>query len=612
MKALHVDAPASGAPPVGAARPPALLLSALSPLGARRPWLAPLRGDSAGGSFALAPPSSLSAAAPPSRRHSSAPAVRPFFAGAHVRPSAARELSASSLDLDQLRRLAGYSPSPRAAAGADGGASPLPPLLRQSSAPQRVRRHSGLRFGAPPGCGAEASGPGQPHGAGGAIGGAAAPDAADPPSGVDVSWHVRRCPLFAGCAEWELLAVLKASRVLSAPRYQVLFREGAPAEGGALVLVAAGSIRLRGFDEREALVRPADGALEGPACASGRAPAPPEWRADLAGAALGIEAAASDAAASGRRRADTATVAEPALLILVDPSAMPHAAREHARALANARLLTPVGRSHPIFGGLRPLQLRAVSRLFAFVAVPAGAQLLRQGEAANSFFELVAGELELSVDLDEAAEGLGAEQAAGAEPPPPARAGGGTGGVTSELLTGTSETRTFGDGAFTSWAQSGGRLGLHRCYASALAVRPCWCARAARRALAPAPVRPSLHSATHALSFCPAPSRPPTRAPSPNPAPRLRLLELRGPQFGELSELLPSIAACFRAAKELQQRLHALQRERIGAEGVRRMLAEHRTRVDERAHAMQGSRRYRLSRSGAGLHGKPLTADTVA
>lgn len=78
-----------------------------------------------------------------------------------------------------------------------------------------------------------------------------------------------------------------------------------------------------------------------------------------------------------------------------------------------------------------------------------------------------------------------------------------------------------------------------------------------------------------------------------------RLLELQPQHFTALYDIVPGIIERLNTAHAVQERSHALKREQLGEEGVRRMLAEHRVRADERNKAMQGSRQYRLSRQGA-------------
>ncbi|KAG8463982.1 hypothetical protein KFE25_000150 [Diacronema lutheri] len=545
------------------------------------------------------------------RRHR----IRPFFAGPHARGSHSSQAARPSLDFEQLRQLTGIALPPiRPDSTERSRTSPLASsaMERRSRSERRDHhitldeamgagddwasagvgatptlpaRHGSLSRAARSKRASYRRGPSEMQGWAlvrlalrtGKL--HASSLSAGPLSlaelSVDVAWHVRKCPLFAMCSPRQIGSVARSARLVTVPRYHVVYREGTSAEGGALVLLASGSVRLTGYDARLSMVQPLGTSVEASSNNS---------------FFFGVEAAATDA--KERRRADTATVGEASVVILISPELLPASAREQARVRANVRLLKPHGESHSVFGDLPPAQLRAVAKLFRYVSVPVGAVVIKQGEATDSFFELISGKLEVIIEkmaaepllasgrrASRAADGENDAAAAIAAAPlanallAPRRAslfmrptklpmpsGGGApataaaadsvSDVVVDVVTTTSSYRHFGDGGFTAW-MTNGKLGFNRRGASIVAVQP------------------SL------------------------------LLELQPQHFTALYDIVPGIIERLNTAHAVQERSHALKREQLGEEGVRRMLAEHRVRADERNKAMQGSRQYRLSRQGA-------------
>ncbi|KAJ1637524.1 hypothetical protein T492DRAFT_301605 [Pavlovales sp. CCMP2436] len=223
---------------------------------------------------------------------------------------------------------------------------------------------------------------------------------------------------------------------------------------------------------------------------------------------------------------------------MLSPELMPFSAREQARMRANMRLLRPNGSSHSVFGDLPPSQLRAVAKLFNFIFAPAGAYVMRQGEAKDSFYELVAGEAAVIVEKFYNRKVAGGSAQTESQD------------IVVDVVTEHSEYRHFGDGGFTSWMENSHKIGSNRRNASIIAQQPCW------------------------------------------------LLEMPPQHFTALYDIVPSILARFRMAKEVQQRSHVLKSEQLNEESTRRMLAEHKDRADERDKLFEGSRQARLARAG--------------
>jgi hypothetical protein len=270
---------------------------------------------------------------------------------------------------------------------------------------------------------------------------------------VDVAALVRKCPLFASCSAAQLVRVARAARVVVVPRYQVMYRENTAANGGPLILVASGSIRLRGYDDVDEIIYAPGKRQLGDAKASSFF--------------AGVEAAASDCSGAERRRAETATVDERSALVFIHAEHLPPVARELARIRANMRLMRPNGTSHSIFGDLPTQKPRAVAKLFRYVFAPAGTVLIQQGTRDDSFYELVTGEATVTIS------GVRAEGMPADSPPKDLKV---------DVVSAKSPYRHLGDGSFVSWMVHAGKLGVHTRAASIRASQPSWCeARASER-----------------------------------------------------------------------------------------------------------------------------------
>jgi CRP-like cAMP-binding protein len=418
---------------------------------------------------------------------------------------------------------------------------------------------------------------------------------------VDVAALVRKCPLFASCPAAQLARVVRAARVVVVPRYQVLYHENTAAHGGPLILVASGSIRLRGYDDANEVVY-----------APGKRPT-----GDAKGTSffVGVEAAASDCLVAERRRAETATVDERSALVFIHAEYLPPIAREQARVRANMRLMRPNGTSHSIFGDLPPQKVRAVAKLFRYVFAPPGTVLIRQGTSDDSFYELIIGEASVTLS-GVRAEGAPAEVAQD---------------LVVDVVSAKSPYRHLGDGSFVSWLAHSGKLGMHQRAASISTTQPSWCEpraceqRESARAHASAsredsranraPTssrrlrRQSLCARAHACPLrhltatslplrCPhASPRLASRVPLSSPRRGRRLLEMPGHNFGELFEIVPGIVQRFQVAKEVQERTHALKREQLGEHVLRKMLSEQSARAEERNRVMHDARQSRMNRA---------------
>lgn len=261
-------------------------------------------------------------------------------------------------------------------------------------------------------------------------------------SGFGGGWNtllfVRTAAVFSKCTAREVSRLNGCATVRHVPRYTTLFRQGSLAHSGQLLLLLRGSVRLQGLRGSERLVH-----------------SPSELALRIGASrpiVFGLECAAADAQANGRRRPDTCITLTPCVLICLQPADVSALVREQCRVLSNQRLLRELGLS--AFKDLSETNLRLVSALFEFRFAPAGEVIAREGEAADSFFLLVHGSLSVS-----------------------ATAGGGMGGQDRPALIGRvsceDEFRSFAEAPFTEWIRT--RKHSHaRRTASYTAEEPCW------------------------------------------------------------------------------------------------------------------------------------------
>lgn len=376
---------------------------------------------------------------------------------------------------------------------------------------------------------------------------------------VDVAWHVRKCPLFATCSKRQVAAITKECTVQTVPRYTVLYREGTVAQGAPLVLVATGAIKLRGFDDAERFVRPPTLMIE------------PSGKAHVS--YCGVEAAAADCGSNERRRAETAVVDTRSIIICVPTEAMPLPAREQARVRANIRLLQPTDeKSLSIFRDMPPSQMRSIAKLFNYVFVPVGAYVMRQGEMKDNWYTLVWGEVSVVV------EKMGIA---------PIHSGEGamvrTVDVVVDVVNYKSDYKHFGEGSFMQWTENA-KLGMHKRTASIIATQPSWCASRAGACSRPSRRGP--------------PAAPAAREPEPSRRARRacarRLLEMKPTHFTAVTDLVPGIIDRFKISRKVQERNHQMKQEQLSEEALRKMLARHSTKFEERMKLMKSSRRHRL------------------
>lgn len=224
--------------------------------------------------------------------------------------------------------------------------------------------------------------------------------------------------LFAGIPPNTLRRLVAGASVRVLPRYQVIYRAGARAQGQALYvwLPAAGgtgSVLLNGAATDEeakaaaarAYADAAAATVGTPRAAFGAELATPLAPPTPAAVVFGLEGCALSSAERGR--ADTATVEGGAVtVLLLSPSALPREVASRATELANERLLARVRAQH-LFAEAEPVALRALLRHTQLRHFEPGQLAAQEGDDANALYTVVRGALTSWVSAERGGSGGG-------------------------------------------------------------------------------------------------------------------------------------------------------------------------------------------------------------
>jgi len=213
--------------------------------------------------------------------------------------------------------------------------------------------------------------------------------------------------LFAGLSPTKLDAVIARASVRVLPRYHVVYRAGARAEGQPLYVWLPGvggdgEVRLNGAVTDEAARAAAARASAQAARAERKVAGTPGHVTTPFGAAaartevldpaavvFGVEGCARDA--EERVRADTADIqGGPVTVLLVPAHALPPEAVQRATSIANLRLLRRV-RGPSLFAEIPPFEMVPVAQELRVVHAKAGQVIAREGEDLPVLFTVVQG-----------------------------------------------------------------------------------------------------------------------------------------------------------------------------------------------------------------------------